>query len=222
MNILGIFAHSTFHPIKHHMDMIYQSMQFFPVFLDEVYRKEWNKALDIQHKMLQLQQEASVLKHQILLQVSTDFFKPTASRDIFELITEQSKIAKIVESIANLMLERKVHIPRKVALNYLGFINACLGATEKAKLAVDALENFLKATKDQSVRLPLYRILLELEECASEACKIHRELKMGLLTLEKNMMPMETNSLYKIFEYTEKIVDKAQLVGHRLQLLLTV
>lgn len=221
MNLLSIFAHSTFYPIKHHMDIIYQIMHIFPSFLDEVLENNWTEACRIQQKMHQLQQQASELKHHILLQITKHSFKPAASGDIFELIAEQNRIAKSVQSIADIMIERKINLPSKVAHNYLGFSHACLAATLKAKNAVDALESFLKESENQSIRLPFYRILVELEELVFEAYKIHQELKNEVMRLEKKIQPSEVNFLYKIFESTEGIVIKAQQIGCRLQLLLS-
>lgn len=219
MNILSVFSCSTFNPIQLHMEKMVEAVAYLPNFLEAIYDTNWKNASVIQQKMEKSLKQANTLKHQILQQSALSAFKPLQNRDVFELILAQSNIAKMVQNIMHMILDRKLTIPHVVADNYYGFIQACLYAAEKAKKLVDELENLLKAGSSSAYNRALQCMLLDLDTLVSEAAFIHQEIKKEILILEKNLMATDTHYLYKIFEETEKIAAEALLIGQQLQLL---
>src|SRR4029079_13560859 len=98
MNILSVFSCSTFNPIQLHMGKIGDSVVLLPSFLEASYAAKWESALSIQQKMDQKHVLAKTLKQQILLQATINAFGSIDSRDLFDLLAAQSKIASLVQS----------------------------------------------------------------------------------------------------------------------------
>jgi len=173
------------------MKKVHQCMAFFPLFLEAVYRQEWDVAKQKQQHIVALVKEADAIRHHVLLQLSTGFFKRIACGEIFELLREQNEIADSIKQIATLLVGRKIEIPAVVTQSYYGFINACLTAVEKAKMVVDKLDVLLKTGAASAQSRLVQQVIIELDHIEADVEAIHQQIKEDILLLEQERGALE-------------------------------
>lgn len=219
MNILNIFAHSSFHPIRVHMEKTLESAQLFPIFLECLYAKERKKAMRLYQNMTRLKAQASMLKQHILLQPLAIGLDNCLYRDLFDLVCDQNKVVYLLHAIAQSFLEKHRAFSSSLIENYIGLQFACMNAIEKAKLAQDRFEQLLKEKREgaTATRRAISHYLLELEYLLSEAEQIHYEIASGFSSGSDGLSAIDTHYVMKVFEVSQQILGYAQKMGQRLQ-----
>lgn len=219
MNILSVFETSPFKPVQQHMIKVHQCVALLPLFLDAIYAKDWLQAQTLQQQIDQFEIEADEIRQEILNHFSSDLFKPLSCEDVLELICAQYKIAAAVKDVCGMIIERKLEIPSGVAMNYYGFTNACIAVAQKAKAAVDEMDCLFEGGQWRIHTSLIQQIRMELAQLERDTRQIFIEMRTQMAAIEKVLPAVEVTFLFKIFEGTEKIADKAQQVGHRLHML---
>ena len=127
-NIFDMFGPSPIRPIEQHMYKTYCcAKQLFP-FFQAVIQENWDLAESLQSEIIKLEKEADGMKRDLRLHLRTGLFLPVERSDLLELLAAQDRIANKAEDIAELIVGRKMIIPKFLVPALTAFLERSLDA----------------------------------------------------------------------------------------------
>lgn len=219
-NFLNIFAQSPFKPLQEHMTMVQDCTSALLAFFEAVFQEDWVKAEQLQQHIVALEHKGDSKKKDIRLSLPNSLFMPVSRSDLLQLLKAQDRIANRAKDVAGVVFGRKMTFPEGVIPAYRELLQASTQAIRQSGLAVGAFDELLETGfKGHEAELVEQMIakLDALEDNSDRAQVLARE---QLMAIEKTLPPVDVMFLYQILEMTGVLADKAQHVGHCLQLLL--
>lgn len=218
--LFDIFGQSPIKPIQKHMRVACQAAIELLPFVDAVNSADWDLALEAHKKINEHEHNADKLKRELRLHLPRGFMLPVARTDLLELLYAQDAIANKAEDIAGLMIGRKMQLPASLKQDYREFVERSVDTSKQAQIAIDELGELLEAGFSGNEVKIIETMIHKLDEIEGQTDKQQRELRTALFNIEGELPPIDVIFLYKLFERTGDLADKAQMVGGRLQLLL--
>lgn len=216
----GIFGNSPVKPMQMHMDKVHECVSLLMPFFEAVLVEDWKKVEKHQQKISVLENEADALKKELRLNLPKGLFMQVSRRDILEILTIQDSVANKAKDVAGLILGRKMILPKKIAADYLKFVQRCVDASAQAKVTINELDELVETGfRGTEVKL-VQKMIKKLDKIEADTDKLQRKIRLKLFEIENDMPPLEVMFLYKVIESTGDVADQAQRVGSRLQLLL--
>lgn len=218
--LFNIFGQSPIKPIQKHMREAHAAAKALLPFLDAVYAEDWDTAVN-EHKVINKHEhDADKLKRELRLHLPKGFMLPVARTDILELLYAQDAIANKAEDVAGLIFGRRMQIPESLRTGYRDFVERCVDTSKQAEIAINELDELLEAGFCGNEVTIVEKMIQELDAIEAETDRKQRDLRCALFEIEDQLPPIDVMFLYKLFERTGDLADKAQMVGGRLQLLL--
>lgn len=216
----GIFGNSPVKPMQMHMNKVHECVSLLIPFFEAVLVEDWKKVEKHQQKISVLENEADALKKELRLNLPKGLFMQVSRRDILEILTIQDSVANKAKDVAGLILGRKMILPKKIAADYLKFVQRCVDASAQAKVTINELDELVETGfRGTEVKL-VQKMIKTLDKIEADTDKLQRKIRLKLFEIENDMPPLEVMFLYKVIESTGDVADQAQRVGSRLQLLL--
>jgi hypothetical protein len=218
--ILGVFAKSPIKPLEKHIQIVVKcSKQLIPFFAACV-EQDWTEAAKIRRKLSKYEQDADSLKRQLRLELPGGLFMPVDRADLLELLTQQDKIANKAKDIAGRVLGRKLEVPVSLQEEFSVYLTRCIDATEKAAEAINELDDLLETGfRGREVEL-VEKMISQLDLIEDDTDNLQISLRKNLLTIEKDLNPIDVMFLYQIIDWVGDLADLAERVGARLEILL--
>ena len=216
----GIFGNSPIKPMQVHMEKVHECVSLLVPFFEAVVAEDWKKVEKKQQKISEMETEADVLKKELRLNLPKGLFMQVSRRDLLEILTIQDSVANKAKDVAGIILGRKMVLPKKIASDYLKFVQRCVDASEQAKATINELDELVETGfRGTEVKL-VQKMIKKLDKIEADTDKLQRKIRGKLFEIETDMPPLEAMFLYKVIEATGDVADQAQRVGSRLQLLL--
>jgi len=206
--------------MQRHVDGMHACVLQLQPFFKAAIQDDWEKAANIHQSIVQGEIETDNLKQQIRLHLPKSLFMPIARTDLLELLTMQDKIARKAKHIAGLVLGRHMKIPTDIASRYLAFVESCIATSALAKKAIHELDELVEAGfRGREVKI-VEEMVHELDQAERSTDEIQVEVRQLVFSLEKGLHPVDVVFLYKVIDWTGELADRAQQLGHRLEMLL--
>lgn len=216
----NLFRHSPIKPLQEHMSIVYRCAETLLLFLDNIFKSNWQEAEKYQTEIADLEREADELKRDLRSHLPKSIFMPFSRTDILELLSAQDSIANKARDIAGLILGRKMKFPDLIAPLAMQLFKRSLEASLQAKKAIDELEEVFHAGFRGTETEIIQNMLKELDKIESDTDNIQIEVRKILFEMEKTLHPVDVIFLYKVIEWSGDLADRAHRVGGRLLLLL--
>lgn len=220
-NFLKIFAKSPVKPMQQHMEVVYQSVVSLFDFFYGIVNQDWQIAKIERDKINLLENKADLLKKNIRLHLPNKILLPIDRRDFISLLKHQDLIANCAKKLANLIFYRKMHFPEQITKNILVFIQLDIDATKLAQNVVNELEQLIEVGFRGNETALVKNMIIELDHLDEKTDDIQNDLRQELFIIENNLNPIDVIFLYKVIDWIAELANKAQQVGHQLELLLT-
>ncbi|MCW8329444.1 TIGR00153 family protein [Photobacterium sp. SDRW27] len=218
--ILDIFAKSPLKPLEQHIRLVAKCSNQLKPFFQACTENEWEKAEEIRKQISQLEKDADQLKREIRLELPNSIFMPVQRTDVLELLSQQDKIANKAKDIAGRVIGRELQIPDELSKPFFEYLNLCLDATEKAADAINELDDLLETGfKGREVDL-VEKMINQLDKIEDGTDSMQIKLRRSLLSIEKDLNPVDVVFLYQIIEWVGDLADLAERVGARLEIML--
>jgi uncharacterized protein len=219
-SFLGVFAKSPLKPLEDHINLVHQCSQGLLPFFEAVYAEDWKTAQDHQQAISKLEKQADVIKRELRINLPSGIFMPIQRQDVLDLLTQQDKIANKAKDISGRILGRQLTIPEQLQSQFLIYLQRCLDATEQAKQVINELDDLLETGfKGREVKL-VEDMIERLDSIEDDTDKLQISLRRSLLSIEKNLNPVDVMFLYSIIEWVGELADISERVGSRLELML--
>jgi len=216
----GIFGNSPVKPMQVHMDKVHDCVSLLVPFFEAVVAEDWKKVEKNQQKISTLENEADALKKELRLNLPKGLFMQVSRGDLLEILTIQDSVANRAKDVAGIILGRKMVLPKKIASDYLKFIQRVVDASEQATATINELDELVETGfRGTEVKL-VQKMIKKLDKIEADTDSLQRKIRAKLFEIENDMPPLEAMFLYKVIEGTGDVADQAQRVGSRLQLLL--
>ncbi len=218
--ILDVFAKSPLEPLERHIRLVAKCSNQLKPFFRACIDNNWDKAEEIRKQISELEKDADELKREIRLGLPKNIFMPVQRSDVLELVTQQDKIANKAKDIAGRVIGRQLQIPDEISKPFIAFLNLCLDATEKAAEVINELDELLETGfKGREVDL-VEKMIHQLDKIEDDTDSMQIQLRRSLLSIEKNLDPVDVIFLYQIIEWVGELADLAERVGARLEIML--
>lgn len=219
-NIFNMFGPSPIRPIEQHMYKTYLCAKQLSPFFEAVMNDDWDLARTIQSKIVVLEKEADIIKRDLRLHLPTGLFLPVARSDLLELLAAQDRIANKAEDIAELIIGRKMVIPKVLVPFFMPFLNRCLDAAKQACKAINELDELLESGFRGSEVTIVEDMIVTLDEIEHDSDELLSDMRRHIFEIEQELSPVDAVFLYKLVQWIGDLADFAQIVGARLQILI--
>ncbi|MFI4954734.1 MAG: TIGR00153 family protein [Gammaproteobacteria bacterium] len=218
--IFNIFARSPIGPLQDHMGKVHACCSALPPFFQAVFVNDWTDAEAKRNVIASLEHEADDLKKELRLHLPKGLFMPVARGDILEMVTLQDNIANRAKDIAGIVLGRKMQFPVQVQELYMKFLNRSIDASAQAYKVMHELDNLLETGFGGGEISLVEEMIHELDSIENDTDAMQVAIRYELFQIEKQLYPVDVIFLYKIFDWTGDLADRAQRVGGQLQVML--
>jgi len=218
--LLDMFAKSPLKPLEQHIRLVAKCSNQLKPFFRACIENKWDEAEAICKQISELENDADQLKREIRLGLPQSIFMPVQRSDVLELLTLQDKIANKAKDIAGRVIGRKLQIPEELSKPFIEFLNLNIDATEKAADAINELDDLLETGfKGREVDL-VENMINQLDKIEDGTDSMQIKLRHSLLSMEKDIDPIDVMFLYQILEWVGELADLAERVGARLEIML--
>lgn len=216
----GIFGSSPVSPLQLHMTKVYAcASELIPLF-NAVINENWDEVVRLQKIISNLEKEADVLKKELRLNLPKGLFMPVSRQDLLEVLLMQDKIANKSKDIAGIILGRRISLPEIIQEDYIRFVERCVAACKQARKAINEFDELVETGFSGHEITIVTEMITKLDQIESDTDNLQAEIRLQIFKIEGDLPPIEVMFLYKIFEWTGDVADRAQSVGSRLQLML--
>jgi len=218
--IFNMFGPSPLRPLEKHIDKASLCASTLTPFFDAVIGQDWKQAETLYHKISAYEREADLLKRDLRLHLHKNLFLPINRSDVLNMLMHQDRIANKAEDIAGLVLGRRMQFPHVITDDFKRLLYRSIDATEHARKAINELDELLEAGFRGNEVKVVEKILDELDIIERETDQQQTKIRRVLFGVENELPPVDCIFLYKVIEWTGALADRAQTVGHQLQVLL--
>lgn len=216
----GIFGTSPVAPLEGHIEKVHECAQLLIPFIDASLEKDKTQRNQLLSSIVALEREADDLKKELRLRLPKSLFMPVDRRDLLEVLRMQDTIAGAVRDIAGLIVGRDIEMPESLRDKYIQLVRRCVDASAQAKNVINELDELVETGFGPKVVEVVENMLSELDAIEHDTDQILVTLYHGLKDIENSLNPVDVMFLYRLFDLTGKIGDRAQRVGSRLMLML--
>jgi predicted phosphate transport protein (TIGR00153 family) len=216
----GIFGTSPVAPLESHISKVHECSQLLIPFIDACLEDDASRRDELLKNIVNLEREADELKKELRLRLPKSLFMPVDRRDLLEVLRMQDTIAGAVRDIAGLIVGRDIEFPKSLQPMYRDLVARSVDASAQAKKVINELDELVETGFGPKVVELVEKMLHELDRIEHDTDQILIELYRHLKDIEMSLNPIDVMFLYRLFDLTGKIGDRAQRVGSRLMLML--
>jgi len=216
----GIFGTSPVAPLEGHIEKVHECAQLLIPFIDASLEKDKTQRNQLLSSIVALEREADDLQKELRLRLPKSLVMPVDRRDLLEVLRMQDTIAGAVRDIAGLIVGRDIEMPESLRDKYNHLVRRCVDASAQAKNVINELDELVETGFGPKVVEVVENMLSELDAIEHDTDQILVTLYHGLKDIENSLNPVDVMFLYRLFDLTGKIGDRAQRVGSRLMLML--
>jgi predicted phosphate transport protein (TIGR00153 family) len=219
--LANIFGTSPVRPLEKHMELVYRCAKKLRPFVNAVIKRDLKRMAEVRRQIEALEHEADNVKKEIRLHMPKSLFMPVPREDLLELLLVQDKIANRTKDVSGVIMGRKMKIPKKIAPQFLEFVDRNIDAAKQARKSVRELDElFTAGFKGAEVSL-VADMIEELDRIETHTDEQQTVLRSAVFEIEKTLDPIDAIFLYEVIQLTGEIADMAERVGRRLELLLS-
>lgn len=220
-NFLKIFAKSPIKPMQRHMELVYETVSSLESFVQHVLNQNWQQAKIDRDKINLLEKKADDIKKDIRLHLPNKILLPISNKDFIGLIKTQDLIANSAKNLSNLIFYRKMKFPEQIAANVANFIKLNIEATKLAQNVVNEIDQLIETGFGGNEAQLVENMIIDLDRIEEKTDDIQNNLREELFNIESSLNPIDAIFLYRVIDWIAELANKAQQVGHKLELLLT-
>lgn len=211
-----IFGKSPIAPIQEHMKVAARSASELRAFIELVVIGDWDAAAAVAESVAKQEEAADEIKREVRQNLPRSLFMPVARSDLLELLQMQDRVANRAKDVAGLIIGRRMKIPEQLTDLMKQYIESAIAATAIAVEALNELDELI-VTGFAGKEVELIGDMVERLDTAEHETDVKQiEIRNLLMSIEKEMNPVDVMFLYRIIDWIGDIGDYSQTVGNRL------
>lgn len=165
-----------------------------------------------------LEHLADELKHEIRSHMPRRLLMAMERRDMLEILDCQDSIADVTQDIAELVDQRNMHLPPKLAEPVLALAKRVVAACEQGQSVIDELDELVETGFGDREVDRVVAMISRLGEIETETDQLQDQAARALFELEGEL-GVATVFWHQIILWIADLADYAERVGNRLRLL---
>ena len=211
-----LFGRSPIAPLQDHMKVAAEcAAQLIPYF-EAVYEEDWSAAKSNYNEIGQLEQRADQMKREIRINLPKSLFLPVSRSDLLELLHVQDRIPNRAKDIAGLVVGRHMSIPEQIREVLKEYLIVSVSATSAALEALEELDELVESGFSGREIVLIEKMLSTLSDVEHESDVKQIEVRTGLMSVERDLDPVDVMFLYRVIEWIGDLADHAEKVGDRI------
>jgi len=211
-----LFGRSPIAPLQDHMKISAQCAEQLLVYFEAVYEEDWDKAKGVYDAIGQLEQQADEMKREIRMNLPKSLFLPVSRSDLLELLHNQDRIPNRAKDIAGLILGRQMSMPEQIRTVVTEYLTVSVSATFSALKALEELDELVESGFSGREMDLIEHLVDSLGEVEHESDIKQIEVRSKLMSVERDLDPIDVMFLYRIIEWIGDLADDSQTVGNRM------
>jgi predicted phosphate transport protein (TIGR00153 family) len=179
---------------------------------DEAIAAQRSKIDDLEHV-------ADRIKHEIRGHMPRRLMMAMERRDMLEILDCQDSIADVTQDIAELVDQRRMHLPARLAEPVRALGRRVVATCEKAQRLIDELDELIETGFGEREVARVEDMLDQLGEIESETDVLLDQAARAVFDMEDEL-GIGTVYLHQVLLWIADIADFAERVGNRLRLLI--
>jgi predicted phosphate transport protein (TIGR00153 family) len=216
-----LFVSSPIKPMQDHVKKVYECAKALEPFMEAVFEADWDKVETLRKAVSKLEHDADDMKREIRLSLPKGLFLAVDRRDLLDLLSRQDRIANKAKDIAGVITGRKLQFPTVMHDDVMTYLKRCIDACKQALRTVDELDELITSGFKGHELLMVEKMINTLDDIEDDTDHIQVTIRRQLLALENDYPPVDVMFMYKIIDWMGGLADNAQLVGDRLELMVT-
>lgn len=216
---MHLFGRSPVRPLEAHMSKVAACVAALRPFFDAVFAGDWAAAQAAQATIVRFENEADTLKRDLRLHLPKGLFLPVSRSDLLSLLSKQDRLANCAKDIAGVVLGRRMTFPPDIVTPFREFLSHCLDANQLADQAIHELDELFETGFSEPELKIVEDMIAHLSQIEHETDSQQIALRRILFGLEETLPPVQVIFLYRIFESTGELADRAQEIGNHLLIL---
>jgi hypothetical protein len=220
MSFIGnLFGQSPIRPMQQHMRAAAAcARELLPLFEDMAAGRVEGLAAH-REKIDRLEHEADDIKNEIRSHLPKRLFLAVERRDMLEILDFQDSIADVSQDIAELVDQRGMVLPPRLADPVLELVRRVLSACDQAERVIQELDDLVETGFAGREVGRVEEMIRELSRIESDTDELGERAQRELFAMEAEL-GVSTVFWYQLIQLVARVADFAERVGNRLRLLI--
>ncbi len=211
-----LFGRSPIAKLQTHMEKAAECASELKGFFEVVFHEDWDKALLVNDKICQLEEEADVEKRELRIHLPRSLFLPVSRSDLLELIRVQDKIPNRIKDVAGIVTGRRMQIPESLQHKILTYVATSVAAVYSTRSLLEEFDELLESGFSNREMDHMDTMISELGEQEHLSDEQQVEIRRNLFDLERELHAVDIMFLYRVIDLIGEVADHAQTVGNRM------
>jgi len=215
-----LFGRSPIRPLQKHMEQVLACVDLLPEVVTNCIDGDIAAARKIYEEMSAFESVADELKREVRLNLPGTLFMPVARADLLDMLNAQDKMANRAQDIAGLMVGRRMTIPGSTRNAFITLTQRAVDTVAQAAKTVNELDQLMESGFRGKEADIVGEMIRELDAIEGDTDQLQIELRNQLFQIETDLPAVEVMFLYQTINSIGVLADRAESVGHHLELLL--
>lgn len=199
--------------LKHHINLVYQSVEQLTIFFTQTFNNDWQQARAIGNQIIELEHQADHLKRQARLESNPNQMAFFSRRQLISLIDMQDGIINEVKDIVGIVQGRRLQMPVAMRNDFIAYIQSCNRACEQTKAIIYRLLTLERGLFSRKLKTSIRQMIHELGDVEQRSDDVQRNLQQTLIELEDSLKSIEVWFIYDIIRRIGFLADHAERIG---------
>jgi len=166
-----------------------------------------------------LEHEADELKHEIRSNMPRRLLLAMERRDMLDILDCQDSIADTAQDIAELVDQRRMHLPQSLATPFRNLTSRVIAACEQGQTIINELDELVETGFGEREVARIDSMISELGRIETETDVLSDQAARALFSMEAEL-GVSTVYWHQLILWIADLADYAERVGNRLRLLI--
>jgi len=166
-----------------------------------------------------LEHEADELKHEIRSNMPRRLLLAMERRDMLDILDCQDSIADTAQDIAELVDQRRMHLPQPLATPFRNLTSRVIAACEQGQTIINELDELVETGFGEREVARIDSMISELGRIETETDVLSDQAARALFSMEAEL-GVSTVYWHQLILWIADLADYAERVGNRLRLLI--
>jgi hypothetical protein len=215
-SIVSLFAKSPFKPLEEHMVKVKQCSDMFRECVESYCNEDFERSESLAMKISKVEHEADDIKKYIRERLPKSIFMPVDRGDFLNYLSEQDKVADMIEETALTLSLRRTKMPEPVKKDFLDLMKKTCDVVDIVPLAVKSMSKLLETSfaKKKESRIMDYIVMMKEKEQLTDDLDL--KMRKNLFDSEDIFTHGEFFHLMRTIKLLSRVADHAENCGDRM------
>jgi hypothetical protein len=215
-SILSLFAQSPFKPLEEHMKKVKLCSDKFKECVSAYCEGDFEKSEALALEISKIEHEADRIKNHIREHLPKSIFMPVDRGDLLNYLSEQDKVADMLEETALTLSLRRTELPEDIKEDLLELTHKSCDVVDLIPLALKSISDLLETSfaKKKESKIMDYIVLMKEKEQLTDDLDL--KMRKHLFDIEDKFSHGAFFHLMRTIKLLSRVADHAENCGDRM------